>query len=248
MLRIGTWNVEYALGTEANARRRAVMDACPADIWVLTETHDSLSPGPGFQPVHSDQRPYFGKSVKAGSRWVSIWSRYPILTRIRLDRADCERTTAALVATPFGLLIVYGTVLPWHSDTGRCGEMPDAPRWSVAHRVIPMQIEEWRELRRLLPDAQLCVAGDYNMDMLTGATYGTKHGISMLHDGLADTGLYCATSSICTEGGWLERAPIDHIALPLEWRDKVCLASAWEGRVGSPRLSDHSGMVMSVNT
>src|SRR5689334_2175963 len=107
-LRIGTWNVEYAAGANKNARRLEVLQANLADIWVLTETHDDLSLAPKHTPVHSLQRP----TGRAGGRWTSIWSRYPIVRQI--DTTDGERTVSVLVDAPVGLLLIYGTVLPWH--------------------------------------------------------------------------------------------------------------------------------------
>ena len=40
-IRIGTWNVEYAINAR-NADRLAMLREHPADIWILTETHSSL--------------------------------------------------------------------------------------------------------------------------------------------------------------------------------------------------------------
>jgi len=246
VLRIGTWNVEYADSASTNARRRAVMERCPADIWVLTETHDDLTPGPQFRASHSEQRPFYGNRVRERSRWVSIWTRLPIVTEVRLAHADHERTVVALIQTPLGPLLVYGTVMPWNGDKGRMGSNLSAVGWSEHHRVIPLQIADWRELRRLMPGTPLCVAGDYNSDMQVGAYYGTACGITLLQQGLKEVGLFCATDTSCVAGGWLAHPPIDHIALPEPWKSRVGLASAWEGRVGSPRLSDHSGMVISI--
>jgi hypothetical protein len=247
VLRIGTWNVEYADNFATNDSRREVMQRCPADIWVLTETHDALTPSDSFAAVHSAPRPPYGLRVKPGARWVSIWTRLPIITRVVLDDSDQERTTIALIDTPLGPLGVYGTVMPWHSDRGRMGERADATDWSEHHRVLPQQIEEWRKLQRLLPGAQICVAGDYNTDMRTGAHYGTRTGIALLRQGLKDVGLFCATNETPVCGGWLFNPPIDHIALPLEWQPRVALAAAWEGKVGQPRLSDHSGVVVAIS-
>ncbi len=41
-MRIGTWNVEYAAVPAKNARRRELLVGADADVWVLTETNDSL--------------------------------------------------------------------------------------------------------------------------------------------------------------------------------------------------------------
>lgn len=109
-LRIATWNVAYGLGSTSNARRRAVIDAVDADIWVLTETHDGLGPGDAVDVAHAAQRPMTHDNVVLGSRWVSIWSRWPIAERLELT--DPERTAACVIDRGGQPLIVYGTVLP----------------------------------------------------------------------------------------------------------------------------------------
>ena len=43
MIRIGTWNVEYAKQTRLTAFSKCLRHH-RADIWVLTETHDDLVP------------------------------------------------------------------------------------------------------------------------------------------------------------------------------------------------------------
>jgi hypothetical protein len=55
-MRIGTWNVEYGYGTR-NPDRLARLLACPADIWVLTETHRALDLSATHTPVASGPRP-----------------------------------------------------------------------------------------------------------------------------------------------------------------------------------------------
>ena len=62
-----------------------------------------------------------------------------------LTTNDPVRTAAAKLA---GSIIVYGTVLPWHTDPGPM-PAPDAPvpNWSEFMRVTPKQAAEWRALR-----------------------------------------------------------------------------------------------------
>jgi endonuclease/exonuclease/phosphatase family metal-dependent hydrolase len=246
VLRIGTWNVEYALTAANNDRRRRIMRTHPADIWILTETRDHLRPGVGYSPAHSEQRPYYGSSVKARSRWISIWSRYPIIRRAAARNADRERTTTALIKTPLGPLLVYGTVLPWNGDKGRYGQNENASGWSEHHRVIPLQTAEWRYLRATIPNAHLCIAGDLNTDMDTGRFYGTKRGIMLLRNAMKGLRLYCPTNDYKTAKTRLEHRPIDHILLPRAWKHRTRVVFAWEGRIGSPRMSDHSGLVVQI--
>lgn len=237
-MRIGTWNVEYALPKRLDALRTVLCDN-RADIWILTETHDDLAPPGCAFVVHSRPRAQNGSRLRPGSRWVSIWSAYPILEQIALDGADHERTVIALLDVGASApMLVYGTVLPWKGDRGKFD-------WSEHHRVIPEQCEEWRILRRRHPDAALCVAGDYNTDMRSGGYYGTCKGIADLGAGLADCGLFCATTLEQVAAGLLQHPPIDHIALPAAWRSKTKVVAAWPSNKGI--LSDHSGLVVSID-
>lgn len=237
-MRIGTWNVEYAYPKCLEALQR-VLSENPADIWVLTETHDDLAPaGCGFV-AHSAPRPKNWSGIREGSRWVSIWSRFPITQTVALPGADLERTLVAEVTiSASDKMLVYGTVMPWKGDRGKFD-------WSEHHRVVPMQCAEWRALRERYPDAALCIAGDFNTDMGTGSYYGTREGIATIRSGLVDCGLGCATEPGRMSNGVLPCPLIDHIAVPDAWLQQSGVVAAWPA--DKSRLSDHSGMVVEVD-
>lgn len=246
-MRIGTWNVEYVFKERLDVLRRVLaLRENQADIWVLTETHDEFVP-PGMEfVVHAEPRPKNYSAIRPGSRWVSIWSRYPIVEQVTLPGADLKRTTCAILDIGEGrTLAVYGTVMPWHSDQSEHPPASPLPNWSEHHRVLPLQCAEWRTLREKYPDASLCVAGDYNTDMGTGARYGTKQGIASLRAGLDDCDLFCATEPGRVPVGLLPVLPIDHISLPHEWQTSTKVVSAWPAFKGV--ISDHSGLVVEVN-
>jgi hypothetical protein len=69
--RIGTWNVERAPASRSSRQRQEV-EGANADVWVLTETRDALDLTPAFHPVSSQARP-------RGERWVTLWSRLPLI-------------------------------------------------------------------------------------------------------------------------------------------------------------------------
>jgi len=237
LMRFGTWNVEYAWPARLDALR-GVLTANRADIWVLTETHDDLRPPQCEFVAHSEPRPKNWSGIRPGSRWVSIWSRFPILDNVTFPTADKERTMAVLLDIGQSRkLIVYGTVMPWKGDRG-------IQDWSEHHRVVSQQCAEWHELSRSYPDAALCVAGDYNTDMGTGSYYGTKQGIAMLRAGLTACKLFCATEMLRVPLGLLQNPPIDHIAVPSAWESSTSVVSAWPSQKGV--LSDHSGLVIEV--
>lgn len=244
-MRIGTWNVEYAPDDRLGALR-SMLSANPADIWILTETRDELAPGEGRFFAHADPRPGTFSSIRPGSRWVSIWSKFPIVERVTLPGADANRTVAAVLDLGGGgRLIVYGTVMPWHSDQGDLPPETRLPNWSEHHRVVEQQCAEWLKLQRLYPDASLCVAGDYNTDMGTGSLYGTKTGISALSEGLRHANLFCVTQPGRIPSGLLPALPIDHISLPISWAKSASVVAAWPASKGT--ISDHSGLIVEAN-
>ena len=95
-MRIGTWNVEYAYTKRLDALRQVIADS-PADIWVLTETHDDLVPPDCPFVARSNPRRKNWSGIRDGSRWVSIWSKYPIIEQVTLPTGDRERTAIAML-------------------------------------------------------------------------------------------------------------------------------------------------------
>lgn len=109
-MRIGTWNVEYGQGADKNRQRVEIIRKNDCDIWILTETDDALDLSNTHIPVVSQPR----DGNQSSARWVAIWSRFPVISPLAV--VNEQRSVAALFDTPKGRLIVFGTVLPWHSD------------------------------------------------------------------------------------------------------------------------------------
>jgi endonuclease/exonuclease/phosphatase family metal-dependent hydrolase len=153
-------------------------------------------------------------------------------------------TVAAILETPLGALLVYGTVMPWHADPGPTA---DAPNWSEHHRVLPEQAVEWAALRAAYPDVPLCVAGDFNTDLGGANYYGTKRGRAALVDGLRAAELVCLTSTDRVPAGRLAHPPIDHVCVSASLGAGAAVVDAWEGTTADGvRLSDHSGLVVEL--
>lgn len=239
-MRIGTWNVEYGVGAEKNARRLRRLREMNCDVWVLTETHDDLDLGADYQAVSTTPRP----NKRAGSRWTTIWSRLPIVKSVAVE--DLNRTVAVLLESPVGPLIVFGTVLPWNTDRGANGL---GKGWSEFYRVAPLQSQEWAKLAATNPGVALCVAGDLNMNLGGPHYYGSAKGRELLRVGLKEAALVCVTESDRMPRGLLMHGPIDHICLSASIAPHTSVVNAWEGTDGDGvRLSDHSGLVVAVNT
>ena len=236
--RIGTWNVEYA-SLAKNGRRLEIMHAANADIWVLTETRDELDLGSGYTAVSSAPRDL--DRLVATARWVTIWSRFPLLTPIEVR--DTSRTVAGLYETPLGPLLVYETVMPWHTDK----DPSDTKDWAKHERVVPEQAHEWLALAQRHSRAAVCIAGDLNMNLGGPHYYGTKQGQRLLPSGMDGAKLTCVTRTEHVPPGLLDKPHIDHVLLPESWAQRARVVGAWPGTIGGVRLSDHSGIVVEVS-
>ncbi|MGY1683390.1 endonuclease/exonuclease/phosphatase family protein [Geodermatophilus sp. SYSU D01176] len=234
--------MEYAAGAEKNAARLGRLLAADCDILVLTETHDALALPAQYAAVASDQRP----TAAAGGRWVTIWSRLPVR---QLATKDPVRTVAAEVG---GSTIVYGTVLPWHTDPGPAPDSAAPARnWSEFMRVTPLQAAEWRALRDEYPDSVLIIAGDLNQSLAAQRYYGTAATRQLLHECLHQADLTCFTDGAHFPQQLLQHPPIDHVcaAAPMGHVLEGTDWFGWEGtREAASRLSDHSGVAVTLRS
>lgn len=236
-MRIGTWNVEYGQVADKNARRLQRIRAMNCDVWVLTETSDALDLGSDYRAISTSERP-----ARPGEQWTTIWSRLPIVERLPVT--DASRTVAAMMTTPVGPLVVYGTVLPWQFDKG---SDETAAGWSEHHRVIPLQAAEWAHLVKAHPNAALCVAGDFNMNLGGKHHYGTERGREMMRAGLRNASLTCLSDAEHMRVGLLTDPPIDHICLSAHLAANSSVSNVWERTdAEGVHLSDHSGLVVEV--
>ena len=242
-MKIATWNLER-LGSEKKlpAIRRA-MDLAAADIWILTETRASLELPAAYFGVHAPPHPK--RRPDEDERWVSIWSRWPLE---QIAPAPSPRgSLVAKCTTPLGELIIYGTVLPWHAETGE--RDPKAKPWEVHYEEIERQGAEWEELRKAHPDAGLLVAGDFNQSRDDSNWYGTKKGRSLLSTRLEAANLVFLTAADVVAAGLLSKNHlIDHICLSENWHSTHRVqVSCWEP-VDSEglKMSDHPGVAVEL--
>lgn len=233
-MRIATWNLNRCRpGSTARAAKLLdLMALVEADVWVLTETHQDFSPGPGYRLIaHSADAP--DRDVDRGECWAALWSRLPAAP-VELT-ADLERVAAARVQDA---VTVVGTVLPWLTD----GRTPGLRGEALFRARLAEQAADWKRLRE--DRGPLCVAGDFNQDLLlAGHYYGSAGGREALRVALADVDLECLTGGADDPlSGALGLACIDHICvggLRILGRPR---STAWPA-VGelSKSLTDHYG-------
>ena len=257
-MRIATWNLERP---QNNTTKRSQLlgekiKEINADIWVLTETHDAISPGAEYHPISSEPAPNPPVLHKEGERRTTIWTCYPIKETIPTNTPD--RTVCTDIDTSFGSLLIYGTIIPYHRSG--CPPYGTARQWEAHYAAIATQGAEWQRLRRQFPSHGFCMAGDYNQNRDGGRWYGTKWGRSLLTLALGESGLHYVTEedfiangtlpdngSKGKDGKKLSQRSIDHISLSNKWAEQVVKVGAWPGTTESGyQMSDHSGVFVDL--
>ena len=218
--------------------------AIDTDVWVFTETHRDVDPGPGYRIVACSS-PALDRS--GAERWVSIWARTD-LTNASYTSANTERTACARISFETGAdWYVYGVVLPWHGDKRRSPVMGK----EGFMEALDEQASESVRIQATHPKARLLVAGDFNQDLLDdGHFYGSRARRRVLQDALERAELECVTGGSTdpvarqNEG----QASIDHVCIPRDRGVTVTSMAVWPStaqlRCG---LSDHHGVVVSLN-
>ena len=238
-LTISNWNLERILPTQKRlADIQKYFSESQADIWFLTETHEGVNPHEGF---FSDFSRTPDRESKDGERWVATWSRWPLepLDAFVSDSARC--TAARIVDSPFGELILYGTVLPW-TNSWRGIPGTDGQAFEAA---LDVQKRDWLALKEEFPKATLVVAGDFNQDLADWHYYGSKKKRELLEAALGECDLVALT------GGASD--PIARDSAPMACIDHICVSAntSWtlKSTVRWPdserpviTLSDHFGV------
>lgn len=237
---VATWNLARPLPT--SRRRHALIAAAfnrvSADVWVLTETHDSITPGEGYKGTSTTGADRPGDVAE---HWVTIWSRFPSETVA--PTSDPVRAVATRVVPPNGPpLIVYGMVLPWLGSSWR--HVPAANGRAFAE-ALETQSSDWRMLRESKPGHDIVVAGDFNQDLAESHYYGSRTNRRRLQLALERAGLVAVSAG---NDDPVRRASPAHASI-----DHVCISTTaqWRARAlrrwpDAPkpdrRLSDHFGI------
>lgn len=240
-MRIGVWNLECVNFRDRNAARLDFLLERDVDIWVLTETHEEIDLSPThFHAARSKPRTRSANDM----HWVSIWSRFQVIETI--EDPDV-RTAIALLDTPAGRMMLFGTVWPWHSDQGEHPGDKAWTNWARQAPVIAQQGAQWKRLKADWPDSILCVAGDLNMTFGGPNTYHSRDGRLEAALAMEAHDLICATAWERVPRDALDRAPIDHILLPYDIAIRARVKEVWPGHPRAPdRLSDHSGLIVEI--
>ena len=219
------------------------------DILILTETCDEVDLASfGYSSLCTARNCY--------QKYCSvIWSKYPILNAIQTY--GTETAVCAVIDTPLGKVIVYGTIITYFGDTG---PNRNSPYWYEHHKAISDHGDDWK---RIFFDENVCrlpliVAGDFNQPR-DGSRYNrSKDGlnISMLDEQLKRNQLICLTTEdfgltgkldVDTVKGYV-RSNIDHICVTTS-AFSVESVGAWNHFTkDNVFMTDHNGVYADLVT
>jgi len=247
-MKIGNWNLERVLPSQKRCLHiQAKLSQINADIWILTETHELVSPGSGYSSVMSGEP---DRESEPGEHWAGIWSRHPI-SHLPSFVSDTARCTAAYIEHPdIGQIVVYAMVLPWGGSQWRVFKSAGGAAFAEA---LHTYVGDWRNLRAAFPDALHVVAGDFNQDLAPYHYYGSKKQRELLEAALAapDIRMTALTAEANDPVDWDPNdryACIDHICMSES--PGLCVGETvrWpESGKSDPGLSDHAGVTVELS-
>ena len=243
-MRIATWNVQSLrkLYPEREAAFHSAMANVVADVWVLTETWKTFSPGEGYRLMAES---ILGEDLKiwktwADRRWVTIWVKSDLhakhqKVKIQPDRMACCRIEMPDVQD----IVVVGTLLPWGSNDYL---WPGLDGFCTS---LVSQAAEWRAMRGEQKNCTLVVAGDFNQSIPFDEC-GYKRGETILNKALKNLDLMCLTQGKCQ---FTNKPRIDHICVSRSGFDPESPPQSknWEipSCNGKP-VTDHSGVYVDL--
>jgi len=250
--RIANWNLERPKnGTKKTKLALEQIEKINADILLLTETSDAINLEPIYNSVKSipfDRNP--------NEQWITIWSKWKIKNKI--ETFDNKRTTCALIKSPFGNLIIYGTIIPYHMAgvSGNRYDFSGYKPWELHKEDIIRQSDDWKKIQSENKNIPFLVIGDFNQtrdDLPKG--YGTISGRELLTEKLKETNLICVTNIDFAKTKQLDidikkgkvRRNIDHICISKNWLNslKSYEIGAWNNFDKNENyMSDHNGVYL----
>jgi hypothetical protein len=251
--RIATWNVERprTITPRIKLISQSIEKLNPSII-ILTETSNLINLGPEYFAVKTKPA-----VTCPNEQWATIWTKWPV--KRELATYDATRAVCALIKAPFGELIVYGTIFPYHmagvKNGGKYQEQGYAA-WELHEKSLTSFGKDLKKLISGYPDVPLSVAGDFNQARDNGkGGYGTKRVRLLLSEKLSENNIDCLTEENFSETGKLKPNPktgkprrnIDHICFSAWWHSKLSSieVDAWDHFTDQGvRMSDHNGVLI----
>ena len=227
-----------------------------ADVWILTETHESVTPGDDYKGYSSN--------LIEGVHWTgesrtTVWSRFPVLQQI--ETHDPDTAICIEIKSPVEKMLVYGTVLPYGGAGSqyayRIGgeDIAGTSGWILHYDSIRQHQADLMRLRAEYPNHLICFGGDLNQSRdgrrwgeSNRQWYGTNEGRDLLSNCLQAADLTCKTEEDFVESRKLtSKSSIDHLCFNSSLAEKVREVGAWEAdRLDEKPISDHNGVYVDL--
>ena len=188
-----------------------------ADILVLTETDERISPDYNYVFHTGNLQDIAADFYMPTERRVSIYTNYPCVTQH--ETYDAYTAACVELATELGNLLVYGTIM------GLFGNRNQNYREDLRR-----QIDDFRRLSML---GNFCIAGDFNCSFGDNY-YFTKEGRGLLLNCFAENKLSLLTEKVGEN--------VDHIAISESFYRGGVVIEEWNQ---NRALSDHKGIAVS---
>ncbi len=208
---------------------------------MLTESHLGIPPVQGLRlssqsSAAPDRTPH--------ERWVCIWTSEAIPVAALPLSGEPERSAAVLLTPPHQRpIIVFGSVLPWRSDTRRDG-LRGGAAFVDALREQETDIVRLRAEHR---DARFLFIGDLNQEVDVAGPVGTPLGRVALRRFLDSQGLIALTGG---SGDPLRRwrDSIDHIIIDAASAPLASAPEIWPEQFPLPGRPwpDHHGVEVTL--
>jgi endonuclease/exonuclease/phosphatase family metal-dependent hydrolase len=224
MMKIATWNVERP---NVSSKRRneeiiAALQEVDADILILTETNSCINLGKGYNSFATPSLSLSsGVQYREDENRTTIWSKFPAKRYMK----TYDEFTAICIGfgTPFGELIVYGTIIGIHGN-----------RRISFSEDLTLQLKDWREITSI---DNICVAGDFNISFGDNYYY-TKEGRDKINAAFVELKMKNLTGGI--------KQNIDHIAISESFIKTLKYTTLiWNE---DKRISDHIGVCITLQT
>lgn len=242
--RIATWNLDRPVVRRKSRtnERLAELRRHDADVWILTETDRELEL-PGYTMVAARRPEHSGYSDREA--YAAVHSRWP-MRLVELTAFDPCFGVCAEIESPFGHLLVQGSIITYHNDGVADAK---AKPWERHRESVRKHGKDWCELRLRFPNHHLVVGGDFNQALDGVGRYRDNESTALLRSAFADAHLQCLTTEDFTKSPKsLSRHSIDHIAVGRSLLAKATsTVDVWEGVTpAGVSLSDHNGVVVAL--
>ena len=219
-MKIATWNVERLKKKKYLPEILSEIEKIDADILILTETDSQILPENYPYKIETKSLILVNSLAKITENRVTIFSKFPIV--VVFETYDHFATCSAEIETPFGKLVVYGTIV------GILGNRNQ--------QFIPDLKKQMMDLQKF-SDKNICFVDDLNCSF-SDNYYFTNEGRNLFNENFKSLNLKNITAEIPEN--------IDHIVMSENFIERFKIKIS-EFNLDK-KLSDHKGIVAELIT